>query len=76
MDVRRTRKVGEHKRISLYFLFIFLFVFGNGVMIKKSKKKKRRSAQKTKEMTIKMISTIQWSVFTIANPMPVCFAER
>lgn len=48
VDVRRTRKAGEHKRISLYF-YCFFFVFGNGVMIKKSKKKKRRSAQKTKK---------------------------
>lgn len=53
------------------------FPLGEGYLDgQKSKKRKGRSTQQTKKMTRRMISTIQWSVFAMAYPMPVCFAER
>ncbi len=43
-------------------------------MTKNGNRKGEKNTAKQK-MTIRMISTIQWSVFTIANPMPVCFEK-
>ncbi len=43
-------------------------------MTKNGNRKEEKNTANQK-MTIRMISTIQWSVFTIANPMPVCFEK-
>lgn len=44
--------------------------------VQKTEKRKDQSTQQTKKTIIRMISTIQWSLFITPYPMPVCFAER
>ena len=60
----------------MHFLIYIFFFFWEWHRDEEVKKEEEEKCTENQNMTIKMISTIQWSVFTIANPMPVCFAER
>lgn len=64
-------KAGEYKPI-----FLFTEVVNRSKKARKGRSRLHSKPKKKKKMTIRMISTIQWSVFTIACPMLLCFAER